>query len=91
MGTVKLKDDGSIEIDPYTEPLREDAVMMLEGLNELVARFVGLSEGARIGAAQNEGDTCIQFLAYHRAWRMASEEVRALRDRFSSFELDHSA
>ena len=91
MGTVKLKDDGSIEIDPYTEPLREDAVLMLEGLNELVARFVGLSEGAMVGAAQNDEDTRLQFLAYHRAWNIASEEVRSLRDRFSLFDMDHSA
>ncbi len=47
MGSVKLKSDGSIEIDPYTHPLRENAVLMLEGLNELIARFDGLPQEQR--------------------------------------------
>jgi hypothetical protein len=91
MGTVKLNEDGSIEIDPYTEPLRDDAVMMLEGLNELIARFDGLAATASTRAQLNLSDEASAvFWGQHRMWKTAADEVRQLRDRFSAFKLDVS-
>jgi hypothetical protein len=87
MGSVKLKADGSIDIDPHTQPLRDNAVLMLEGLNELIARFEGLASGATTGAAQNTGAEQLRFHDAFRTWKSAADEVRALRDRFSNFEL----
>lgn len=87
MGSVKIAADGSIEIDPNTKPLKDNAVLMLEGLNELVARFEGLSSGAYTGAVQNTGAEQLRFLDAARTWNIAANEVRALRDRFSDFEL----
>ena len=87
MGSVKIHDDGSMEFDPYTKPLRDDAVLMLEGLNELIARFEGLALGAQAGAKQNAGayqDLCRER---YRAWKTAADEVRQLRDRFMLFSL----
>jgi hypothetical protein len=88
MGSVKLKADGSIEIDPYTQPLRDNAVLMLEGLNELIARFEGLAVGAATGAAQNTGAEQLRCHDASRTWKIAADEVRALRDRFSDFQLN---
>lgn len=91
MGTVKLNEDGSIEIDPYTEPLRDDAVMMLEGLNELIARFEGLADAAMTRAQLNlSSDASAVFWGQYRTWKIAADEVRRLRDRFSAFKLDVS-
>lgn len=89
MGSVKIAADGSIEIDPNTKPLRDNAVVMLEGLNELVARFDGLAAGAYTAAVQNTGSEQLKFLDAHRTWKLAADEVRVLRDRFSAFELNN--
>jgi hypothetical protein len=88
MGSVKLKSDGSIKIDQHTQPLRDNAVLMLEGLNELIARFDGLAAGAATGAAQNTGAAQLAFHDAARTWKIAADEVRALRDRFSDFQLE---
>ena len=87
MGTVRLNDDGSFDIDPYTQPLRQNALLMLEGLNELIARFEGLAAGAATRAANSCGEKQLRNHDQWRAWKNAADEVRALRDRFSDFEI----